>query len=122
MPPLVHHALLLLAAICVYTPILLADGYGGFPGRSGTDRLRKGNCSECKQMLELKVAQELPRLMLIRQRILSAVGRAAETEPQAPKALELKQAPLTTPAPPQKRSYYKYKILSPSEAPRKYEL
>ena len=70
------------------------------------EKLRRGNCSKCTDRLQMDVAQ-LPRLTLIKQRILQALGRSRGKEPQlsyvaptlSPKAFIIPKPAITTPEP-----------------------
>ena len=81
---------------------------GIFPA-GNFESLRRGNCSKCTERLHQDVAQ-LPRLTLIKQRILQALGRNPGKEPQhvhiaptlSPKALIAPKQTKTTPEPVQR--------------------
>ena len=81
---------------------------GIFPA-GNFESLRRGNCSKCTERLHQDVAQ-LPRLTLIKQRILQALGRNPGKEPQhahiaptlSPKAFIAPKQTKTTPEPVQR--------------------
>ena len=81
---------------------------GIFPA-GNFENLRRGNCSKCTERLHQDVAQ-LPRLTLIKQRILQALGRNPGKEPQhvhiaptlSPKAFIAPKQTKTTPEPVQR--------------------
>ena len=81
---------------------------GIFPA-GNFESLRRGNCSKCTERLHQDVAQ-LPRLTLIKQRILQALGRNPGREPQhaqiaptlSPKAFIAPKQTKTTPEPVQR--------------------
>ena len=44
------------------------------------DRLRRGNCTKCADSLEFNLADVLPRLTRIKQKILNTLGKDSERE------------------------------------------
>lgn len=45
------------------------------PSWRNFDKLRRGNCSDCQEILKMNLVEVLPRLEMIKQRIMNALGR-----------------------------------------------
>jgi len=50
------------------------------PSWRNFDRLRRGNCTKCADSLEFNLADVLPRLTRIKQKILNTLGKDSERE------------------------------------------
>ena len=57
---------------------LLPSLVSGNSRRDYFEKLRDGNCTSCRERLKINVGEVLPRLSLIKQRILSALGKKGE--------------------------------------------
>ena len=63
-----------LTAICACASGMMLPSWRNF------DRLRRGNCTKCADSLEFNLADVLPRLTRIKQKILNAIGKDSERE------------------------------------------
>lgn len=98
------------------------------PSWRNMEKLRRSNCSTCKESLKMNVQEVLPRLTLIKQRILNAIGRnpvpinslSNDIEPfETRNAPEVPDKPMTQ-RPPKRTGYRLNEIISYSKPVRKY--
>lgn len=60
-----------------------ADGSMTSASWRNFDRLRQSNCTRCSESLEFNIADVLPRLEMIKQKILHAIGKSSVQEHRA---------------------------------------
>jgi hypothetical protein len=98
------------------------------PSWRNMDKLRRSNCTTCKESLVMNVQEVLPRLTLIKQRILNAIGRnpmpinslSNQIKPfKIRHATDVQEIPMTQ-RPPKRIGYRLNEIISYSKPVCKY--
>lgn len=99
------------------------------PSWRNMEKLRRSNCTKCKESLHRNVQEVLPRLTLIKQRILNAIGRNPDQNNDWSNEIgsfETRNAPdvterLVTPKPQEPLGYRLNEIISYSRPSCKYK-
>lgn len=85
------------------------------------DKLRRSNCTKCAERLRMNVVNVLPRLTLIKHKILNAIGKNSNREQNGSKNRKANELPATDKSGPKSSASYRTKdIVSYPKIESKY--